>query len=77
MKKLIIKLIAKVLLLAAVVVLFIGGASVENDMAFAARMFIVGVCMAMPDVVIWGLDGFYLRDKEGNKNDRDHGRIEG
>ena len=59
MKKLIIKLIAKVLLLAAVVVLFIGGASVENDMAFAARMFIVGVCMAVPDVVIWIIGGLY------------------
>lgn len=60
----IIRLLAKLLLFASVVVLIIGGCAVESDMALAARMFIVGFCMAVPDIIIWVLDDFYLRDKE-------------
>ncbi len=60
MRDLIIKVIAKLLLIASVIVLIIGGFSVENDMGFAARMLIISVCMAAPDIIVWVLDGFYL-----------------
>ncbi len=53
----IIRLFAKLLLIASIIVLIIGGFSVENDMGFAARMLIISVCMAVPDIIIGNIGG--------------------
>lgn len=52
----VIRLVAKLLLIASVVVLIIGSSAVEGDMAYAVRMIVIGICMAVPDLVISALE---------------------
>ncbi len=52
----VIRLVAKLLLVASVFVLIIGGFAVEGNMAYAVRMFVIGICMAAPDLVISALE---------------------
>lgn len=52
----VVRLVAKLLLIASVFVLIIGGFAVEGDMTYAVRMFVIGICMAAPDLVISALE---------------------
>lgn len=60
----IIRLMSKLLLIASVIVLIIGGFAVENDSAFATRAIVAGIAMAVPDIALWIIDGFYADEKE-------------
>lgn len=57
----VVRLMAKLLLIASVFVLVIGSFAVEGDMAYAVRMFIIGICMATPDVIICALDNLGIK----------------
>jgi hypothetical protein len=59
-----VRLVAKLLLIASVFVLIIGGFAVEGDSAFATRMIVTGIAMATPDIAVWIIDGFYPDEKE-------------
>lgn len=60
----IIRLVAKLLLIASVFVLIIGGFSLDGDSDFATRMIVTGIAMATPDIAVWIVDGFYADEKE-------------
>ena len=58
-----IRLLAKLLLIAGVIVLIIGGCAVEGDSTFALRMMLSGIGMVVPDIAVWIIDGLYI-DRE-------------
>jgi hypothetical protein len=60
----IIRLLTKLLLIASIFVLIIGGFAIDGDSAFATRMIVTGIAMAMPDIAVWIIDGFYADEKE-------------
>jgi hypothetical protein len=60
----IIRLLTKLLLIASRFVLIIGGFAIDGDSAFATRMIVTGIAMAMPDIAVWIIDGFYADEKE-------------
>ena len=60
----VVRLAAKLLLIASVFVLIIGGFAVEGDSAFAIRMIVTGIAMAVPDIAVWIIDGFCSDEKE-------------
>lgn len=64
----IIRLVAKLLLIASVIVLITGGFAVENDMALAVRLIIAGLCMAVPDVIINIVDSLNAEELPDEKN---------
>ncbi len=61
MTEFIVRLVAKLLLIASVIVLIIGGFAVEGDMSYAVRMIIAGICMATPDIIICALDNLGIK----------------
>lgn len=62
------RLVAKLLLIASVIVLITGGFAVENDMALAVRLIITGLCMAVPDVIINIVDSLNAEELPDEKN---------
>ena len=60
----IIRLLTKLLLIASIFVLIIGGFAIDGDSAFATRMIVTGIAMATPDIAVWIIDGFYADEKE-------------
>ena len=60
----VIRLAAKLLLIASVLVLIIGGFAVEGDSAFATRMIVAGIAMAVPEIAVWVVTGLYPDEKE-------------
>lgn len=63
-----VRLVAKLLLIASVFALIIGGFAVENDMALAVRLIITGLCMAVPDVIINIVDSLHAEELPDEKN---------
>lgn len=57
MKELIIKVIAKVLLIAAIVILSCAACMVEEFGSDVIPMVITGVAMGLPDTIIWNIGG--------------------
>lgn len=57
MKELIIKVIAKVLLIAAIVILCCAACMVEELGFGVMPMFITGTAMSLPDIIIWNIGG--------------------
>ena len=60
----IIRLLTKLLLIASIFVLIIGGFAVEGDSVFATRMIVAGVAMAIPEIAVWVVTGLYADEKE-------------
>ena len=58
-----IRLLVKLMLIAGVIVLIIGGCDVEGDSTFALRMMLSGIGMVVPDIAVWIIDGLYI-DRE-------------
>lgn len=61
--KFVVKLIAKIGLIAGIIFLMIGGFAVESDMEFAVKMLIIGAFFAAPDIFIQIIEGIYADEK--------------
>ena len=70
-----VRIIAKLLLIAGIIVLLAAGCMVESNCKEAFCMIMFGTLLSAPDLIIWWIDG--LRAWKGVKDDRNNGRIEG
>jgi hypothetical protein len=59
-----VRLVAKLLLIASVFALIIGGFAVEGDSVFATRMIVAGIAMAVPEIAVWVVTGLLPDEKE-------------
>ena len=51
------RLVIKIELIVGLFFVMAGGFAVENDMAFATKMVIIGILLAAPDIILEIVDG--------------------
>lgn len=61
--KFVLKLIAKIGLIAGIIFLVIGSFAVESDMGFAVKTMIIGMCFVAPDIIMQIIEGIYADEK--------------
>ena len=61
--ELVIRVISKLLMIIGIIAIIIGSFALESNIGFALKFIVPGACIALPDILIWFIDGLNLKEE--------------